>query len=48
MSFITELLLLKRALSMKCLPIPGKKLSTVLMCIVSLMVPIRNFVRASV
>jgi hypothetical protein len=46
---------LQGSLQMKCLPVPGKKLNTVFICVMSLMVSmwratkhVRNFVRSNV
>jgi len=51
---VTEFSQLQSASAIKCLSVPGKKLSIFLMCVVPLMVPIlrynehiRNFVRSS-
>jgi len=55
MSSVTELSELQSPLPAKCLPMPGKKINFVLMCVVPQMVSIlrstgqiRNFVRSSV
>jgi len=55
MNCVTESSELQSALQKKCLPVPGEKLSIIMMCIMPLIVPIlrstehiRNFVRSSV